>query len=109
MALTNVYVLRLMSGRKYVGISDDPIKAFVAHKEGGISAWTDRYRPERLMQVQQKVSPDSLDTYVIRCMIQYGFENVRGGSWSTVRLSEGEQREIRRRIAEERRGDCCIQ
>ena len=108
MVLTNVYVLRLMDGRRFVGLSDDPTKAFVAHKEGGISAWTDRYIPERIETVERKVKAQELDRYVIRCMIQYGVENVRGGSWSAVRLTDVEQREIRRRIAEERR-DCCIQ
>lgn len=108
MALTNVYVLRLSGGRKYVGISDDPMKALVMHKEGGVCAWTDRYRPESIMQIQRAISSDKLDHYVIRYMIQYGVENVRGGSWSTVRLTDADHRVIRNRISEERH-DCCVQ
>lgn len=108
MSLTNLYILRLFDGRRFIGLSDDPVKAFVAHKEGGISAWTDRYIPERIELIQRNILPSELDRWVIRYMIQYGTENVRGGSWSTVRLTDIEQREIRRRITEERR-DCCIQ
>lgn len=108
MSTTNIYVLRLLGGRKFVGMSDDPAKALVMHKEGGQSAWTDRYRPEGLLQIQRNIPTDKLDTYVIRYMIQYGIENVRGGSWSTVRLTETEQRTIRKRIAQERH-ECCIQ
>lgn len=108
MSLTHVYVLRLAGGRKYVGISDDPAKALVVHKEGGVSAWTDRYPPERIQHIEYRVRPADLDRYVLRYMVQYGIENVRGGTWSTVRLTEVDQRAIRRQMAQERR-DCCIQ
>ena len=105
---TSIYILRLQGGKKYVGVSDDPAKALISHKEGCDCEWTKRYPPSDVEKVYSFVPKEDLDRYVIECMKRFGIEHVRGGSWNTVDLNEKARRELYKRISQEKT-PCCVQ
>jgi hypothetical protein len=109
MSRTTFYVLALADGKKYVGTSPDPEKAFIEHKEGGLSAWTDLYKPERIEAIHIVSSHTILDQCVVSYMIRYGIQNVRGGSWNTVELTKLQERDLTARVNRERKASCSIQ
>jgi predicted GIY-YIG superfamily endonuclease len=85
---TNIYILRLEAGKYYVGKSNDVIHRYQQHLNGTGSAWTRKYKPISLVTTIENASPFDEDRYVKEYMSRYGIENVRGGSYVEVELSE---------------------
>ena len=88
MSNTNIYVLRLEGGRYYVGKSEDVMSRYQQHLNGQGSAWTRKYAPVSLEKTIENVSPFEEDKVTMEYMDKYGFENVRGGSYVSLELSE---------------------
>lgn len=82
-----IYVLKLTEGKFYVGKTHRHITLRLEeHMTGLGSAWTRIYTPIEVSEI--KVGDDyDEDKYVLKYMEQYGIDNVRGGSYSNVRLS----------------------
>jgi len=85
---TNIYILRLDQGKYYIGKSDRVDQRLIDHVSGGGSAWTTKYKPVHLERVIRGASPFEEDRYTKEYMAKYGIDNVRGGSYVTVKLSE---------------------
>lgn len=83
-----IYVAQLEHGKFYVGASDDPVKAVVELGEGLGTVWTQIHRPLRILEQHRFKKAEELDKYVKLAMRKYGVENVRGGSWTSLRLSD---------------------
>lgn len=88
---TSIYILELEHGKYYVGESLDPIKAFEEHREGLGPVWTQIHKPIRIQQIMHFKQLDELDFYIKLTMRTHGVENVRGGSWSGVRLTDADR------------------
>jgi cellular nucleic acid-binding protein len=78
----------LEGGRYYIGRSDDVIKRYQQHTSGLGSAWTKKYKPVRILDTIENVSPFDEDKITKEYMAKYGIENVRGGSYVEIELSE---------------------
>jgi predicted GIY-YIG superfamily endonuclease len=95
---TNIFILKLESGKYYIGKSSDPISYFQDHLVGKGSVWTRKYKPISLEKVIPHSSPFDEDKYTEEYMMKYGIQNVRGGSYVTEELEEEQvyllQREI---------------
>ena len=95
---TNIYILKLESGKYYIGKSSDPISRYQDHLAGKGSFWTRLYKPISLDKVIPHSSPFDEDKYTKEYMMKYGIQNVRGGSYVTEELDEEQvyllQREI---------------
>jgi hypothetical protein len=88
MSKTNIYVLRLEGGRYYIGKSDNVINRYQEHLKGSGSAWTRKYKPISIVKTIENVSPFEEDRYVKEYMNIYGIQNVRGGSYVQMDLTE---------------------
>ena len=88
MSKTNIYILKLESGKYYVGKSDNVINRFQQHLNGGGSAWTRKYKPISLVKTIENASPFDEDKITKEYMVKYGIENVRGGSYVEIELSD---------------------
>ena len=88
---TNIYILRLDQGKYYIGKSDRVDKRLIDHVSGDGSAWTAKYKPVQLERVIRGASPFEEDRYTKEYMSKYGIDNVRGGSYVTVKLSKAQQ------------------
>ena len=85
---TNLYILRLQGERYYIGKSNNLSKRIAEHMAGEGSAWTKKYRPISVKETFLNVSPFQEDFKTVEYMAKYGIDNVRGGSYAQVDLSE---------------------
>lgn len=95
---TNIYVLKLESGKYYVGKSSNPTERYQQHLSGSGSTWTKKYKPVSLVKVISNVSPFEEDKITKEYMSKYGIENVRGGAYVNEKLFEEEKDYLRREI-----------
>ena len=86
--MTNIYILKLLGGRYYVGKSENVMKRYGEHLTGSGSAYTRKYTPIALHKTIENASPFDEDRYVKEYMDRYGIDKVRGGSYSTIDLDE---------------------
>jgi len=103
---TNIYILRLINIKYYVGKSKNPQKRFTEHVKGFGSAWTKKYKPIEIEQIIEHTSPFDEDKYVKEYMAKYGIDSVRGGSYVTIELTESQKRFISKEIWGAT--DCCM-
>lgn len=94
MSTTSIYVLQLEHGKYYVGESIDPVKALEEHREGLGPNWTQIHKPIRIAQITPFKQSEEVDFYTKMAMRTYGVENVRGGSWDAVRLSDSDRHSL---------------
>jgi len=90
MSNTNIYVLLLDKGKYYIGKSNDVFKRCVEHFEGSGSSWTKKYKPLKLEKTIENVSPFEEDKITKEYMLKYGIENVRGGTYTQIELTESQ-------------------
>ena len=107
MSKTNIYILKLISNKFYVGKSQDPQKRFLEHLNGEGSAWTTKYEPIEILKIIPNMSPFDEDRYVKEYMNKYGIENVRGGSYVKEVLDDIEIHNLKKEIWSST--NCCSQ
>ena len=98
MATINIYILKCEQGKYYVGKSEDPQKRYQEHLNGKGSSWTRKYKPISLEKVYEKASPFDEDKYTKEYMAKYGIENVRGGLYTAIEISEDQEDTLRNEI-----------
>ena len=86
--MEQLYVLQLENGKYYVGKSKDAMKRFDEHKSGSGSAWTSKYKPVRMIEVRDLKDHHDENNVTKDLMKKHGINNVRGGSYTQVNLSE---------------------
>ena len=103
---THVYVLRCERGKRYVGKATDVQRRFQEHTNGYGSAWTNKYKPLIIEQIHKHASPFDEDKITKETMAKYGIQNVRGGTYCSIKLSNAQQESLKKEI----RGaqDCCF-
>jgi cellular nucleic acid-binding protein len=87
---TTVYTIELENNKYYVGRSNSPEKRILSHFCDNGSEWTKLHKP---IKVISKVKGDNFDEekYTLIAMDKYGIDNVRGGSYCKVILTQGEK------------------
>ena len=93
-----IYTLELEEGKFYVGRTKNLEKRYKDHTLGKGCSYTKKYPPINIKEVFYDKSPFDEDRYVIEYMYLYGIDNVRGGSYSMVNLSEIDIYSIKRKI-----------
>lgn len=83
-----IYVLRLVGNKYYIGKTHDLFRSIRNHIKGCESEWTVKYKPVFIQNTIKRASKINEDDYVKDYMIKYGIDNVRGGSYTTLILSE---------------------
>ena len=95
---TNVYVLRCADGKRYVGKAVDIQKRFQQHRNGSGSAWTNKYKPIAIEKTYRNVSAFDEDKITKETMANYGINNVRGGTYSSIKLSDNQKETLQKEI-----------
>lgn len=85
---TNIYILKLKSGKYYIGQSNNLEKRREAHMNGTASAWTKKYKPVSVEKIIPNSSYFDEDKWTKEYMDKHGISNVRGGSYTEIELSE---------------------
>lgn len=88
--MLSIYVLRLTRGKYYVGKSTKPYLRIKDHFNKRGSAWTKKYPPVETLRIYNNCCNFDEDKYTKKYMEKYGIENVRGGTFSSVKLNDME-------------------
>ena len=83
-----IYVLKLNKGKYYVGKTTDVMKRYTEHCNGGGSSWTSMYPPVSLIESKVLISHHDENNITKDMMKKYGINNVRGGSYTQIRLDD---------------------
>jgi predicted GIY-YIG superfamily endonuclease len=94
-----IYFLQLEEGKYYVGKTTRSVHVRVKeHDAGNGAAWTRRYSPIRVLDSFNTDDDDAENKEVRRRMEQFGIDNVRGGSYSQIKLSTNQMERLQRDI-----------
>jgi hypothetical protein len=83
-----IYILKLIKGKYYVGKTKNPTFRLKNHFNSYGSAWTKIYKPVKLIKIIGNCDDYDEDKYTKMYMDKYGIDNVRGGSFVTLKLDE---------------------
>jgi len=92
-------VLELDGNKYYVGKTTNPDFRLETHFDVGGSAWTIKYKPIKLIELITGCDNFDEDKYTLKYMEKYGIDNVRGGSFCEIKLSEENTNTIKRMLA----------
>jgi len=81
-----IYVLQLIEGKYYVGKTTNPDFRLKEHFDSNGSAWTKLYNPIQVLELIPNCDNYDEDKYTKIYMDKYGIDNVRGGSFVTIKL-----------------------
>ena len=94
-----VYILKLEDNKYYVGKTNNLRRRYMEHVSGKrSSAWTKKYRPIRIINTIPDAHCLDEDKVTVEYMMKYGIENVRGGPYVSIKLSQNTMNHIIRRI-----------
>ena len=96
--MVNIYVLELEQGKYYVGKTDHTFKRFNQHVTGDGAKWTKKYKVKDLFEFHRGRTDADENRITLQMMKKYGIKNVRGGSWSQLKLSKKSINSLERRI-----------
>jgi len=85
-----IYILKLKQYKWYIGRTVDVTKRMEQHISG-TTEWTKLYEPIHIERQYLMSSPFDEDLEVKKMMAEYGIDNVRGGSYSSVQLTQVQQ------------------
>lgn len=96
--MTSVYVLKLENEKYYVGKTEKKVQdRFLEHMNDGV-AWTRLYKPIGIISYFTSLNRWDEDNTVKDCMMKYGIDNVRGGSYSQIVLTQDQIDALNREI-----------
>ena len=98
MSSTNIYILKLQSGKYYVGKTTDLERRKQEHINGTASAWTKKYKPVSVEKIIPNASAFDEDKWTKIYMEKHGVENVRGAAYSQMELDETQKETLEREI-----------
>ena len=96
--MVNIYVLRLIEGKYYVGTAGNVVCRINSHFRGEGVDWTRKYRPIDIEEVIPNQSYIDEDTITKKYMLKYGIDNVRGGTYCGMRLGYDEYRLLKKEM-----------
>ena len=85
-----IYVLKLEDNKYYIGKTHNPKFRLDSHFKYQGSEWTKKYNPINLVELNEGDNFDE-DKYTLKYMSEYGIQNVRGGSWCQIKLSQNDK------------------
>ena len=83
-----IYVLQLEKGKFYIGKTANPSFRLDQHFNSAGSNWTKKYKPLSVIDVVPNCDDYDEDKYTIQFMEKFGINNVRGGSFCEIKLSD---------------------
>ena len=103
--MTTIYILCLTNNKYYIGKTNNPQKRILNHFQQQGSAWTKKYKPISVEKVINNADDFDEDKWTIIYMKIYGIDNVRGGSFCSIKLSKSNKQTLQRMITGS--SDCC--
>ena len=95
--MTTIYTLELENNKYYVGRSNYPKIRILEHFSENGSEWTKKYKPIKILS-EIIGEPFDEEKYTLIAMDKYGIDNVRGGSYCKIELSDFEKEKALQQI-----------
>lgn len=89
-----VYTLKLEGGKYYVGRTKNLSRRIEEHANNAGSQWTKKYQMERVLEVFENCDEYDENKYTFKYMNKFGIDNVRGGAFCQIVISDEEKRVI---------------
>lgn len=86
--MVSIYILLLEDNKYYVGKSPNPKFRIEQHFNSNGSSWTKKYKPIRVIETINNCDNFDEDKYTLKYMAKFGINNVRGGSFCEITLSD---------------------
>ena len=81
-----IYVLKLIEDRYYVGKTCNILRRIEEHFTGNGAIYTKKYKPLKVIEVEEEKSIDDERIKTLSIMKKYGWEKVRGYCWCSIEL-----------------------
>lgn len=94
-----IYVLECEQNKYYVGKTNNPTVRLEDHKNNNGAEWTKIYKPIKVVELIPNCDDFDEDKYFKRYAAKYGIDNVRGGSYSQIKLSNETLNFLQREIS----------
>jgi predicted GIY-YIG superfamily endonuclease len=85
--MMTIYTLKLENGKYYIGRSNTPKQRILNHFQEHGSDWTKLHKPINVL-IQVKGDEFDEEKHTLLAMEKYGIDNVRGGSYCKVQLTQ---------------------
>jgi hypothetical protein len=85
--MLHIYILKLEKDKYYVGKTQNPDFRLENHFASNGSEWTKKYKPISVIELLSNCDDFDEDKYTIKYMEIFGINNVRGGSFCQIILS----------------------
>jgi len=86
--MVTIYILECEQQKYYVGKSKYFENRFTEHLTNKGAEWTKIYKPIKVIEQYDNCDDYDEDKYTIKAMATYGIGNVRGGSFTKIKLSD---------------------
>ena len=83
-----IYAIKLEKGKYYIGKTTNPQFRLQSHFDSNGSYWTKKYKPLKVIEIIPNCDDYDEDKITMKYMDRYGINNVRGGSFVSVKLDE---------------------
>jgi hypothetical protein len=102
-----VYILLCQDHKIYVGKSKTHLQTVSQHRQFWTSKWVRKYPLVDVVAGFENCNSFDPDKFVLQAMAEYGIENVRGGSFDVLNLTE-EQRHVLLRMIRSSLNKCFL-
>ena len=86
-----IYILQLEKGKYYIGKTNNPQFRLETHFNSNGSAWTKIYKPLKVLEIKPNCDDYDEDKYTRIFMDKHGINNVRGGSFVSIKLTKSQK------------------
>lgn len=83
-----IYAIKLEKGKYYIGKTTHPQFRLQSHFDSNGSYWTKKYKPLKVIEIKPNCDDYDEDKTTKQYMDRYGINNVRGGSFVSVKLDK---------------------
>jgi len=82
-----IYILELEQNKYYIGKTKNAEIRIENHFDSNGSGWTKKYKPVNVLEIIPNCDSYDEDKHTLKMMYNYSIDDVRGGSFSTIELS----------------------
>ena len=93
-----IYILQLELNKYYIGKTNNPDIRLDSHFNSNGSEWTRIYKPIKVYELISDCDSYDEDKFTLKYMEKEGIDNVRGGSFSQIKLSDEQIKLINKMI-----------
>ena len=83
-----IYVIKLEKNKYYIGKTKNPKFRLKTHFNQNGSMWTKKYKPLEIVELISNCDDYDEDKITMKYMDKYGIDNVRGGSFVSLKLNK---------------------